>query len=64
MLFQRFVHLPRDLASGIAGKGPGLYLCRSFAEAMGSKVWVESSGVPGEGSTFHLQLPVPPPGAA
>ncbi len=64
LLFERFVRLPRDLASNIAGNGLGLYLCRSFAEAMGGKIWVESTGVPGEGSTFHLQLPVPPPGAA
>jgi signal transduction histidine kinase len=64
LLFERFVRLPRDLASNIAGNGLGLYLCRSFAQAMGGKIWVESSGIPGEGSTFHLQLPVPPPGAA
>jgi signal transduction histidine kinase len=60
LLFQRFVRLPRDLASPVNGNGLGLYLCRVFAEAMGGSIWVESSGIPGEGSEFHLQLPLPP----
>jgi signal transduction histidine kinase len=57
LLFNRFVRLPRDLASSIPGNGLGLYLCRAYAEAMGGTMWVESSGVDGEGSTFHLCLP-------
>lgn len=61
LLFERFVRLPRDLASSVAGNGLGLYLCRTFAEAMGGKIWVESTGIAGEGSTFHLLLPMPPP---
>lgn len=60
LLFHRFVRLPRDLASNVRGTGLGLYLCRIFAEVMGGCIWVESSGVPGEGSIFHLRLPVPP----
>ena len=60
LLFRRFVRLPRDLASKVRGTGLGLYLCRVFAEVMGGAVWVESTGVPGEGSTFHIFLPAPP----
>lgn len=60
-LFNRFVRLPRDLASTIRGNGLGLYLCRQFAEAMGGSIGVVSTGVPGEGSTFYLRLPLPPP---
>ncbi len=60
LLFRRFVRLPREIASNVHGNGLGLYLCRVFAEAMGGTIWVESSGVPGEGSTFYLRLPVPP----
>ena len=59
LLFHRFVRLPRDLASRVRGTGLGLYLCRLFTEAMGGTIWVESSGIAGEGSTFHLRLPVP-----
>ena len=57
LLFERFVRLPRDLASNVAGNGLGLYLCRTFAEAMKGRIWVESTGVEGEGATFHLILP-------
>lgn len=60
LLFNRFVRLPRDLASKVLGSGLGLYLCRVFAEAMGGTIRVESAGVPGEGSSFILRLPAPP----
>ena len=58
LLFRRFVRLPREIASNIHGNGLGLYLCRVYAEAMGGRIWVESTGVEGAGSTFHLRLPV------
>jgi signal transduction histidine kinase len=60
LLFRRFVRLPRDLASRTLGTGLGLYLCRVYVEAMGGTIWVESTGVEGEGSTFHLRLPLAP----
>lgn len=63
LLFNRFVRLPRDLASRVQGTGLGLYLCRVLVESMNGRIWVESAGVEGEGSTFHLTLPVPPVGA-
>ena len=61
LLFNRFVRLPRDLASNIPGNGLGLYLCQAYAEAMGGGIAVESSGIEGEGSTFHLRLPLAEP---
>lgn len=61
LLFQRFVRLPRDLASTVVGNGLGLYLCRELTDAMGGRIWVESTGVDGEGSTFFVRLPLPPP---
>ena len=64
LLFGRFVRLPRDLASNVIGNGLGLYLCRVLTRAMGGQIWVESAGIPGEGSAFHIALPLPPVGAA
>jgi signal transduction histidine kinase len=57
LLFNRFVRLPRDLASNIMGTGLGLYLCRVLTAAMGGQIWVESRGVMGDGATFVLRLP-------
>jgi signal transduction histidine kinase len=60
LLFKRFVRLPRDLASNVVGNGLGLHLCRTLAEAMGGTIWVESTGLEGQGSTFFVRLPAPP----
>lgn len=64
LLFNRFVRLPRDLASTVVGNGLGLYLCRAMAEAMGGRIWVESAGIEGQGSIFYVHLPVPTPSLA
>jgi signal transduction histidine kinase len=60
LLFERFVRLPRDLASNVTGNGLGLYLCRILSETMGGSIRVESTGVEGEGAAFHVRLPAPP----
>jgi signal transduction histidine kinase len=57
ILFQQFVRLTRDLSGTIRGTGLGLYLCRQFVEAMNGQIWVESSGIAGEGSSFCFTLP-------
>jgi signal transduction histidine kinase len=58
LLFNRFVRLPRDLASTVVGNGLGLYLCSVFAQAMKGRIWVESTGVDSEGSTVFVSLPL------
>ncbi|MVN85877.1 HAMP domain-containing protein [Deinococcus sp. HMF7620] len=42
-----------------AGSGIGLAVTRSAAEQLGGELWVDST--PGQGSTFHLALPLTPP---
>lgn len=55
-LFERFVRLERDMNSPVRGAGLGLYITKRLVEAMNGRIWVESSGVPGEGSTFSFTL--------
>lgn len=58
LLFQKFVRLPRDLASTTVSNGLGLWLCKELTEAMGGHIRVESAGIDGEGSTFIVRLPL------
>jgi hypothetical protein len=62
-IFEKFIRLERDLNSPIRGTGLGLAIVRDRMEAMGGKVWVESTGIPGEGSTFHITIPATPTAA-
>jgi signal transduction histidine kinase len=61
LLFQRFMRLPRDITSPVSGSGLGLYICKTLVQAMQGTIWVESTGIPGEGTTFNIQLPVASP---
>jgi signal transduction histidine kinase len=56
-LFERFMRLERDLNSPMRGAGLGLYICNQLVTAMGGRIWIESSGIPGEGSVFTFTLP-------
>lgn len=56
-LFGQFVRLQRDLAGTVHGSGLGLYISKHLVEAMGGRIWVESAGVPRQGSHFYFTLP-------
>ncbi|GHO44788.1 GAF domain-containing sensor histidine kinase [Ktedonospora formicarum] len=57
-IFQRFFRLEVDVNSPVRGSGLGLYISKRLIEAMGGKIWIESRGIEGEGSTFAIQLPM------
>jgi signal transduction histidine kinase len=56
-LFEKLTRLKRDVAGTIRGTGLGLYICKYLIEAMNGHIWAESSGRPGEGSRFIIDLP-------
>ncbi len=74
LIFEKFyqvgsVDLHSSGKTSFKGGGPGLGLAivKGVAKAHGGKAWAESAGhdeVNFTGSTFYLQLPVNPPGAA
>ena len=54
-IFQKFYRVDNSQTREIGGTGLGLYLVKQRVEAMGGKVWAESSF--GDGSTFYVSLP-------
>jgi signal transduction histidine kinase len=55
-IFDRFMRLERDMNSPVRGAGLGLYICQQFVNALGGRIWVESSGISGEGCVFTFIL--------
>jgi PAS domain S-box-containing protein len=60
-IFERYFRISGDpVRRQIKGNGLGLYLVRGVVEAHGGTVWIESAGVPGEGTIVHVLLPWAP----
>jgi len=56
-VFERFFRGESTLTLGVAGTGLGLSIVRNLVEMHGGRIWLTSSGIPGEGSTFSFTLP-------
>ena len=57
-IFQTFYQVDSDADTKFGGAGLGLAICYGIIIAHGGRIWVESTGKPGEGSTFRFTLPV------
>ena len=57
-IFQEFTQVDSSTTRKAGGTGLGLPISRRLVEMHGGRLWAESTGNPGEGSTFFVELPV------
>jgi PAS domain S-box-containing protein len=60
-VFERFYRGEHPFVLSTSGTGLGLSIVQNLVEMQNGRIWLESSGVPGEGSTFSFTLPVHKP---
>ncbi len=57
-IFQEFSQVDTSTTRKVGGTGLGLPISRRLVEMHGGRLWAESAGIPGQGSTFYIELPV------
>ena len=57
-VFQEFTQVDTTTTRKAGGTGLGLPISRRLIEMHSGRLWVESTGVEGEGSTFYVYLPI------
>ena len=57
-VFDRFFRGEHPLVLATPGTGLGLPIVRQLVEMHNGRIWMTSTGVPGEGSTFSFTLPI------
>jgi PAS domain S-box-containing protein len=57
-VFERFFRGEAPLILGVSGTGLGLSIAQNLVQMHNGRIWLESSGVHGEGSTFSFTLPI------
>ena len=62
LIFAAFSQVDSSTTRRFGGTGLGLTISRQLVTLMGGRMWVES--VPGQGSNFHFEIPLPQRAAA
>ncbi len=58
MIFEAFSQVDTSTTRKAGGTGLGLPISRRLIELQGGRLWAESSGIPGEGSRFIIEMPL------
>ncbi|MBN1991528.1 MAG: GAF domain-containing protein [Anaerolineae bacterium] len=59
-IFSRYYQVEdKKSESSKKGSGLGLYIAQQIIKGHGGEIWVESKGIPGQGSIFRFTLPLP-----
>ncbi|HET7456345.1 MAG TPA: hybrid sensor histidine kinase/response regulator [Gemmatimonadaceae bacterium] len=59
VIFRKFERVKNPSIPRVRSSGLGLAFCKLVVDAHGGRIWVQSRG--GEGSAFHILLPLHPP---
>jgi PAS domain S-box-containing protein len=62
-IFERFFRGEDPLVLASSGNGLGLSIARQLVNMHRGRLWLQSEGIPGEGSTFSFTMPLEPPQA-
>ncbi len=57
-IFQEFSQVDTSTTRKAGGTGLGLPISRRLVEMHGGRLWAESAGIPGQGATFYIELPI------
>jgi PAS domain S-box-containing protein len=57
-VFERFYRGENPLVLGVSGTGLGLSIVRNLVQMHNGRIWFESAGIPGQGSTFTFTIPI------
>jgi len=60
-IFQAFSQVDSSTTRKVGGTGLGLPISRRLVELHGGKLWAESKGIPGLGTTLVMELPLATP---
>ena len=63
-LFAKYHRLPGQATRSAGGTGLGLLIAKEIVEGHGGTISVTSTGVPGEGTSFVVEIPLMAPDAA